>query len=320
MASISAVICAYTEERWDDMCAAVDSLRRQTLPPSEILLVVDHNPALLARVRASLPGVVAIANRQERGLSGGKNSGIAAARGELIAFLDDDAVAAPDWLERLAAGYTHPEVLGVGGATDPAWTGERPSWFPEEFFWVVGCTYRGTPLAAEPVRNLFGGNASFRRSVFESVGGFRCDMGRVGKRPVGCEETEFCIRLRQRWPQGILRYEPGARIYHRVPASRGSWHYYHSRCYGEGLSKAMVARLVGSSDALATERGYTLRTLPQGIARGLGDAVRRSDAMGLARAASIVTGLAATTAGYLVGAVSGRRAPQMSSKAANANL
>ena len=81
--------------------------------------------------------------QQQRGISGARNSGIAAARGAIIAFLDDDAIAAPDWLEQLLAGYSSPNVLGVGGAIEPQWQGGRPRWFPPEFDWVVGCTYLG---------------------------------------------------------------------------------------------------------------------------------------------------------------------------------
>jgi hypothetical protein len=197
-------------------------------------------------------------------------------------------------------------VLGVGGAIVPVWAAGRPGWFPEEFDWVVGCTYRGMPDTAAPVRNLIGCNMSFRRRVFEAVGGFRSGIGRIGTRPAGCEETELCIRVRQRWPEGVLLYEPSARVYHRVPASRARWRYFHARCYYEGRSKAAVARFVGAGDGLASERAYTLRTLPRGFALGLADALRLEDMAGLARAGTIAAGLGATAAGYLIGAVAER--------------
>ena len=298
------VICAYTEERWDDLLAAVESVRRQHAAPLEVIVAVDHNPPLFARVRREIPAVVAVENQEPRGLSGARNSGIAAARASVIAFLDEDAVAAPDWLVRLRAGYADPKVLGVGGAIEPIWQSGRPHWFPKEFDWVVGCTYEGMPREPAAVRNLIGCNMSFRRELFLGVGGFRSGIGRVGTRPVGCEETELCIRARQRWPQRTLLYEPQARVYHRVPASRARWRYFLSRCSSEGLSKALVARFVGSGDGLASERAYTLRTLPRGVARGLNDALIRADVSGLARAASIITGLIWTAAGYLGGSVS----------------
>jgi GT2 family glycosyltransferase len=309
--NISVVICAYTDERWSDLTAAVASVAAQTAPALETIVVIDHNPVLLERVRAAMPGVVAVANEETRGLSGARNTGIAHTRGELIAFLDDDAIAEPDWLAWLGRACADPAVLGVGGAAEPLWAGGRPAWFPEEFDWIVGCAYRGLPVSPGPIRNAFGGCLLVRREVFEAVGGFRSGIGRVGKRPLGCEETELCIRAGQRWPRRRWLYEPRARIHHRVPAARATWSYFRARCYAEGLSKALITRLVGAGDGLSTERGYALRALPAGVARGLGAALRGERA-GLTRAAAIVAGLAITCAGYAIGSAAaaiGRATP-----------
>lgn len=151
IAGISVVVCVYTEDRWEDILAAVSSVRAQSLPALETLLVVDHNAALLERLTREYKetdGVRVLANAGPRGLSAGRNTGIAAARGGIIAFLDDDAVAERDWLRYFASGYADPRVMAVGGRTMPIWASRRrPAWFPEEFDWVVGCTYRGLPRA-----------------------------------------------------------------------------------------------------------------------------------------------------------------------------
>jgi GT2 family glycosyltransferase len=234
---ISVVICAHTEERWERLVGAVESLQSQSVLPCEILVVIDHNPALADRAYRRLPSVRVIENEQQRGISGARNSGIAAARGAIIAFLDDDAIAAPDWLEQLLAGYSSPNVLGVGGAIEPDWQGQRPRWFPPEFDWVVGCTYLGMPHEAAPVRNLIGCNMSFRREVFARIGGFSDQIGRVGVRPSGCDETELCIRLGQRLPHALLLYTPRARVQHYVPAVRARWAYFSARCLLEGRGR-----------------------------------------------------------------------------------
>ncbi len=300
---VSVVICAYSEDRWRDLSAAVDSVRVQTTPAQEIILVIDHNPRLLERAWTHISGVVLVENREEQGLSGARNSGAATASGTIIAFLDDDAIAAPDWLSRLTEHYKDQQVLGVGGAIAPLWAGGRPDWFPDEFDWVVGCSYRGMPRDTAPVRNLIGANMSFRREVMEVTGGFRSGIGRVGEQPVGCEETELCIRACRSWPGRIFLYEPRAQVHHRVPASRARWTYFRRRCYAEGLSKALVSGLVGNSDGLASERTYTLRTLPQGVVRSTAEALLGRRPARLARSGSIVAGLAITTVGYLVGKV-----------------
>ncbi len=292
---ISVIVCAYTEDRWSDMLAAVDSLRGQTLTPREIILVIDHNSALFERTRKHYAsGVTVIENREQRGLSGARNSGLAVVQGEIIAFMDEDATAAPDWLETLASGYDDPNVLGVGGAIVPLWATARPAWFPEEFDWVVGCTYKGMPTESTPVRNLIGCNMSFRRAVSEQIGGFRDGIGRVGTHPVGCEETEFCIRANQRFAGKHFLFAPAARVFHNVPASRANFNYFRARCYAEGLSKALIGRFIGKGDSLSSETSYATRTLPLGVLRGLAT-LRPS---GFGRAAAIVVGLLTTTYGY----------------------
>jgi GT2 family glycosyltransferase len=309
--TVSVIICAYTEERWQELCDAVASVQRQTLPPCDIVVVIDHNPFLLARARDAFTatGVIVIDNHEPRGLSGARNSGLAVAQGEVIAFIDEDATAAPDWLAQLAAAYADPFVWGAGGTIEPCWPASRPSWFPAEFNWVVGCTYCGLPESTASVRNLIGCNMSFRREVFELIAGFRSGIGRVGTHPVGCEETELCIRLKQRQPQSRLLYEPRARVFHRVSAQRASWRYFCARCYYEGISKAAVARLVGSNDGLSAEKAYTLRVLPRGVKRGL-IAARRGDVSGLGRAAAIIGGLMLTALGYARGRLALRSTPQ----------
>ncbi|MDD7917702.1 glycosyltransferase family 2 protein [Actinomycetospora callitridis] len=299
--SVSVVICAYTDERWDDVLAAVSSVaEHQTVAPHEVIVVVDHNPALRDRLTGALPDVLVVENSQTRGLSGGKNTGVAASTGEVVAFLDDDAVAGADWVRTFAEGYDDPDVLGVGGLTLPRWATARPDWFPEEFDWVVGCSFVGREVGA--VRNLLGGNASFRREAFGIAGGFPTHIGRTSarSRPLGCEETEFCIRIASHRPGARFVYDPQAVIWHRVPPVREGFRYFRARCYAEGLSKAMVARSVGAAAGLAAERSYAAVTLRRGVVRGVIQAWR-GDRAGLRRAGAITAGLLTTTAGYAVG-------------------
>jgi glycosyltransferase involved in cell wall biosynthesis/GT2 family glycosyltransferase len=312
------LICAYTPDRLDVLSQAIESIRGQSLPAHEIVLAIDHSPELLAEAKRRWPDLHLLENREEQGLSGARNSGVAACSGDVIAFLDDDAVAAPDWLERLGEAYRDPSVLGAGGAVRPAWVDGKPGWFPPEFDWVVGCTHSGMPQQREAVRNLVGANMSFRREALEEIGAFRHELGRVGTIPAGCEETDLCIRVGQRWPEAQILYDPAAAVDHFVPPSRGELSYFTSRCRGEGRSKAVLAGLVGSDSGLEAERSYVRRTLPLGVLRGIGDAFR-GDGGGLARAAMIVTGLFTTTAGYLAGGRERRRLERRRSEQAGAS-
>lgn len=317
--NFSVIICAYTWERWNDVLEAVASVQAQTLQPREIIVVIDHNPELQEALAQQLgAGVRLMANAESRGLSGARNTGIGAASGEWIAFLDDDAVAEADWLARLANCFDDAAVMGAGGAIEPLWIGGEPAWFPREFNWVVGCTYTGMPESRSAIRNLLGCNMAFRREVFEAIGGFRSGMGRIGKTPLGCEETELCIRAMQRWPERSFVFEPAARVHHRVPAVRGRWEYFHARCYAEGLSKAQVASLVGPQQGLESERRYVRQTLPAAVLGGMGQALR-GDVDGPRRAAAVAAGLAWTVAGYMRGKVRTLRASAPSTLGCHAN-
>lgn len=315
------VVCVYTEKRWDDIVAAVGSVAAQDVAAAETLVIVDHNPALLARAQEEFgPPVRVLPNAHRQGLSGARNTAIAEAVGDVVVFLDDDAAARPGWLAALLEPYSDPTVKAVGGVAHPRWPVNRPRVLPGaapydpnatgELDWIVGCTYTGQPVRQAEVRNLMGCNMSFRREVFERVGGFAEDIGRIGKNPLGCEETELCIRARQAYQRTgekiRIVFEPAAAVDHRVSADRVHWDYLRRRSWAEGLSKAAVSKLVGSDDALATERSYVAKVLPTAVLRELKEGRVSS-------AAAVVTALACTTAGYvrgkLPGATSGVRLP-----------
>jgi GT2 family glycosyltransferase len=331
--TMAVVICAYTLERWADLREAVASATAQVPAPDELLLVVDHNAALLDRAAAELvaefPGLEVVPNRRKQGLSGARNTAVEHVRSEVVVFLDDDARAEPGWLARLAAPYADgAAVIGVGGAATPRWSdgASRPPTLPApgagtwgELDWVVGCSFRGLPTATAPVRNLMGCNMSLRRDVFAAVGGFSEDLGRVGKTPLGCEETELCIRASADRPGSRIVFEPLALVRHHVSDDRLTWRYLLHRCLSEGVSKAAVAAMVGPGSALATERGYVTRVLPQGLLRNLvavaapGAATR---ATGLLGASAIVAGLTATGFGYARGRLSKRARTAIAKSAA----
>jgi glycosyltransferase involved in cell wall biosynthesis len=249
-------------------------------------------------VRRCFPQVVLVDHHGEPGVSNARNAGIAqVGAGSAIAFIDDDAVAAPDWLERMAAAYRDESVLAVGGHIEPVWETGRPGWFPAEFDWVVGCSYEGLPERIATVRNVTGTNMSFRRQVLSTLGGFEGRFGRC------CDETELCIRARQRWPDRPIVYDPAVRVRHRVPAERARWRYFVDRCYLEGRMKATVARLRGGSGALTSEREHALRVLPGSVAHGLRDGLSGRDSDGARRAGAIVVGLLLAALGYAVESV-----------------
>ena len=297
-AHTSVIVCANSTQRYPQLITAIESVRAQTAPPGEIVVVIDHNPELFTRAVRRFPDLVVVENSGPAGLSGARNTGAGTARHDILAFLDDDAEADPVWLEALMAHFARPDVLGVSAFAEPRWAGDRPRWWPEEFDWVVGCSYRGLPSTVGPVRNVMGCAMALRRDVIESAGGFDTALGRTRSGAAGCEETELCIRAATRHPRGVFIHVPAARVRHLVPDSRSTLGYFWSRCYAEGVSKRLVTRRAGIGAGLESESAYVRRTLPFAVARNLAD-VLRGDSFGALRAAAIGIGLGATAAGFL---------------------
>ena len=276
--------------------AAVASVRAQTAVPGEIIVVIDHNDALhAARWAPRAPdGVVAIANAEQRGLSGRAQQ---RHRGRHAATSSPSSTTTP-WPSPTGSSACSPPTTTRSCSASAARSSRlgrtvAPSCFPDEFDWVVGCTYRGLPdddrAGPQPDRRE---HVLAPRASSSAVGAFTHGVGRVGKRPVGCEETELCIRARPRFPEGVILYEPArAGPPPRPRGARATGRYFRARCYAEGLSKALVAQLAGARPRAGLRADLHHAHAPAGVARGVRDALR-GDVAGLARAAAIVAGLA----------------------------
>jgi glucosyl-dolichyl phosphate glucuronosyltransferase len=257
---ISVVICCYSMDRLKDVLEAVASVLNQTLKPYEVIVVVDHTVAVFQRLKTDLPSSVKVVlNEGVRGLSETRNVGIGASAGDIIAFMDDDAVADPAWLEKLSAHYVDSRVIAIGGKASPVWeSGQRARWFPEELDWTVGCTHKGPAVKSNQVRNMIGCNMSFLREDFIKAGLFNNQVGRVGQVQGMGEDTEICMRIKHALPGKLILHESGAVIYHKVPNWRVSWKYLIRRSYNEGLFKNTVRVLAAglSSSTFAPENSY----------------------------------------------------------------
>jgi GT2 family glycosyltransferase len=298
--SVSVIVCAFSDQRWDDLVAAYDAVLAQTRPAEQLVIVIDHNEGLLHRAATAFPAARVVENFQKKGLSGARNTAVAASSGEVLLFLDDDAVPDPDWVQQMLEPLRDPEVLGVGGWAVPRWQPvARPGWFPEPFLWVVGCSYRGLPTTTADIRNPLGCAMGFRRSAFDLAGDFSTTVGRVGAKPTGCEETEFSIRVRQAKPGTRIVLNPAARVTHHVTAERTRVRYFLSRCYHEGRSKALLSGTLGAQDSLASERAYVGSVLPLALLAGLRDTIRNRNLAGVGSSLAILAGLGGAALGYL---------------------
>jgi GT2 family glycosyltransferase len=306
--TVSVVICASSVDRWDDLKQAVISVGSQAA--GEIVLVVDHCAELVTQagvLARLLPWNIAVVpNRFGPGLAGARNTGVAVAQGDIVAFLDDRAVAGPGWLAALAGHYQDPRVLGVGGMVRAQWPDGRPSWFPPELDWAVGCSYQGMPAGSVAVRAFLAAGMSFRRTVLEECGGFSSVLSGAVAAPPGWQDTELCLRIARRHPEGILVYDPAAVVSYQVPGTAATGRSLRSACYAQGRSRALTARLAGPSRAFAPGRSYAGPGLPGRIWRCLTHPAG-GRLSGLMAALTLIIAAAITTAGHLAGTITARR-------------
>ncbi|MFW6125783.1 MAG: glycosyltransferase family 2 protein, partial [Chloroflexota bacterium] len=203
--TISIVTCCYSPARLNDLFDLLQSVRSQQYASIETVVVVDRNVSLVAPIREYLSaaghaGCTVLLNESGRGVSAARNLGIAHANGEIVAFVDDDAVLMPGWADATASAYeSDASVIGVTGPVLPLWQGEGMSWWPREFYWLFSCTYWDWTEPRE-VRNGYGVNLSFRREAFERCGLFETalgvnDGGGPGWQGPGGEEPDFSVRV-----------------------------------------------------------------------------------------------------------------------------
>ncbi|MHB8491567.1 MAG: glycosyltransferase family 2 protein, partial [Solirubrobacteraceae bacterium] len=225
-------------------------------------------------------------------IAAGRNTAVKLARTEIVAFLDDDATAEPEWLERLLAPFANPSVPAVGGAPLPVYAKPRPRWFPPEFDWVFGCAYAGLPATTAPVLRLIGANMAARREAILAIGGLRSLA----------DDLDMCQRLLERSPEARLIYEPRAIVHHYVHEQRLTWRYLMKRCFWAGRAKVSIMKGLGPAANMRADRRFVLRTLTVGVGQGLRD-LWRGDIGGPLRAAAIIAALGVSAIGYGIGTI-----------------
>jgi len=271
---VSAVVCTHSLDNYPNLVEAVDSLLAQTHREMEVIVAVDGNAELYERALAHYSGNKAVKTvllKENVGVSGARNAGIKAAKGDIIAFIDDDATAEKGWIENLLSTYREYDAAAVGGKILPVWLGGKPDYLPEELYWLAGITHEG--FAEEKVvevRNTFGPNMSFKREVFQKAGMFNENLGfaKKGTSYIQAEEPEFALRMRRELGKGVI-YNPKAVVYHKIPSAKVKVGLLLKRAFYQGYSKALLRKLNISADSGATEKSYLKALLLKYIPRRL---------------------------------------------------
>lgn len=266
--SISVILCSHDPTRRPKLDAAIEAVHGQTVPAHEVVFVADGSPVLAEAIKDAYPEVTVVPLEENEGLTTARNVGASVATGDVVAFLDDDAIPSPHWLAELTRLYTAHDAVAAGGHLD-ATLDDRPLYLPREFDWLVGGTHRGytTSDGREPreVRNTFGSNLSFRRDVFTDLGGFDEDAGMNDGGLQQAAETMLCARLHRETGDRVW-YSPDAIVEHDINPEKTRFPYLLRRAFWQGYSKATMQRRIPDTDDEADYLTMLLRdALPRRV-------------------------------------------------------
>jgi GT2 family glycosyltransferase len=257
-----------TYKRPDFVVRTITSLAEQTLAPNQIIVVdnapTDESKAVVSEMRSTVRGLRHLAEPR-LGVSVARNRAVEEATGELVAFIDDDAVASPRWLQALVEGVRRtPQAVAVAGPIGLRWSRTSPAWVHGLESWYGDFNLGEQRKQIEYPLYPFASNLAFRREAFLSVGGFPVELGPRGERRISNEEDGLFRRVAERgWP---VVYEPGALVYHWVHADRLYRRYLLRRGFAQGRSDVLA-------DAL-----FSRRSRGQRVQRSAAAAVAAVDA------------------------------------------
>ena len=296
---VSVVVCTYSMDRYGPFSECVESVLAQTYDPLEVVLVVDGNQRVFERVSESFgdeENVRLHCNDENQGISYSRTKGAELASGDIVAFIDDDATAEPDWIQRLVDVYESTDAIAVGGYVNPDWQTQKPDFFPEEFYWLVGCVEPGFAKDGEEVRNTYGSNISYRREEFLAVGGYDVNTGRKGEKHLQAHEAPVGIRLLDSYGKG-MRYTRDAVVNHKLFAYRGEFRWLLSRSFWQGYSKRVMDLLY--PDAPDNKSAYLQQLATHFVPKRVTELVKSPSSAELKQLLSICVFTAAVGFGYL---------------------
>lgn len=236
------ILCTFNRAR--DLAQALEKLRHLSYPADdhEILVVdnasTDETPEVIAAASTDMPNLVSL-RAEKPGLSHARNNGMAAARGELVAFIDDDAWPDSDWLHALERGFIDTDTACVGGKVVAVWPqGTPPTWLAERLFCFFSLVDYGKPGILSYPDYPAGTNIAFRKSALKNVGFFSEELGRTGASLLSMEEVDMCLRIEDAGYKVV--YLPEAIVHHKVSENRFNEVWLKQRSHCQGISAALI--------------------------------------------------------------------------------
>jgi glycosyltransferase involved in cell wall biosynthesis len=213
------------------------------------LLVVDNNSKddtqqVVREFIEKMPQTIRYLFEERIGLSHARNSGIKAARGEIIAFTDDDVEFDELWGQEIVETFSrYTEASCVGGKNIPVFPQRRPDWINESLFQIYGDIKMGEAIRyIEFPDHPYGLNMAFRSSVFEGVGLFNTELGRKENNLLSGEDTDLFYRI---FKSGLKTlYSPHITMKHKIPSGRTEKKWILKRHYWQGSSMVMLEQMM----------------------------------------------------------------------------
>ena len=268
---VSIVLTTYN--RASSMEMALKSLQAQDYPSFEIVVVdnnsTDHTAEVVQRIAADDPRVRYLL-QPTPGVGPARNLGCQESQAELIAFLDDDEIAPPEWVSRLVSAQVKNGASGVGGPYEPMWVTSPPCWLLHSRCMQETLSFMDFGSVPRQVEWLLGGNALYTRKALAEVGYFGSVPGRTGLKQVrGGGDMAAGMRLSKAGHR--LWFEPSAKVYHTVPPERMRLKYILRRAFWAGYDDVAIGQEwhLCSKAARATRRGADAFALGMFILPGI---------------------------------------------------
>ncbi|WFO74808.1 glycosyltransferase [Desulfurococcaceae archaeon MEX13E-LK6-19] len=246
--SVSVVLVVHNRHK--DACETIESLLKQRTPPDEIIVIDDYSKTpfvinddirnLLEKVKTRIR---VVRTPRELGLGLARSLGVKLSRSSIVSFIDDDAIADSSWIEELMKSHSTGCDI-VGGPVYPLYVKEPPEWWDERIFGSfvsIGNYYLANKLRTRKdiIQYLvWGTNFSVKREVFEKIGYFNPNLGRIKGTLLSGEEAEF---VRRAYRNGFtICYNDKAGVYHKVYPYRFRQDYLVRRAWSQGATEFFI--------------------------------------------------------------------------------
>ena len=243
---ISVIVCTYNQS--ERLIRMLKSLREAVIPHnlSCEFILIDNNSGddkrfVFEEVERYCDSKIRYVFEEKRGISHARNRGIKEAKGEIIAFTDDDVIVDKYWIQNIEKAFKeHGDVACIGGKLLPVWEISKPKWLKPDLYVYLALLDYGDSVTYMDLPNIWGANFAVKSEMFKKYGLFDTNLGRIPRKLYGYEEMEFLQRL-QNAGEKILYY-PLSIIYHCVPAHKMSKRYFRKWRFDQGEQRGIFLK------------------------------------------------------------------------------